>query len=134
MKAIFTVPTEPSMISWKKQISKKAMATKNEVSSWYLTSLIFCFFIRIFWTAIFQSFRNSMVKSKNEIPFRGHSTTTWTEFWHFLTPPLRGQFLYPERGQKQNFLTPSPPYLLHVVIEWSQHQGQMDPLVCLKVI
>ena len=24
-------------------------------------------------------------------------------------PPLRGQFLYPERGQKQTFLTPSPP-------------------------
>ena len=32
---------------------------------------------------------------------RGHSTTTWTEFCHFLTPPpLRGHFLYPERGQK----------------------------------
>ena len=32
---------------------------------------------------------------------RGHSTTTWTEFCHFLTPPLlRGQVLYPERGQK----------------------------------
>ena len=27
----------------------------------------------------------------------GHSTTTWTEFC------LRGQFLYPERGQKQIF-------------------------------
>ena len=74
MRAIVTVPTEPSMISWKKQISKKAMATKNEVSSCYLTFLIFCFFIRIFWTAIFQSFRNLMVKSKGEIPFN--------KFWH----------------------------------------------------
>ena len=31
---------------------------------------------------------------------------------------LRGKFLYPERGQKQTFLTPSPPHLVHVVIEW----------------
>ena len=23
-------------------------------------------------------------------------------------PPCKGQFFYPERGQKQNFLTPSP--------------------------
>ena len=29
---------------------------------------------------------------------RGHSTTTWTEFCHFLTP--------------------SPPHVVHVVIEW----------------
>ena len=29
-----------------------------------------------------------------------------------------GEFLYPERGQKQIFLTPSPPHLVHVVIEW----------------
>ena len=46
---------------------------------------------------------------------RGHSTTMWTEFCHFLTP-LRGQFLYPERGQKQTFFDP-PPHLVHVVIE-----------------
>ena len=39
---------------------------------------------------------------------------------------LRGQnfaifyvdFFYPERGQKQTFLTPPPPYLVHVVTEW----------------
>ena len=31
-------------------------------------------------------------------------------------PPLRGQFLYPERGQKQTFFDP-PPHLVHVVIE-----------------
>ena len=43
-------------------------------------------------------------------PIRGHSTTTWTKFYHFLTlPPLRGQFLYPERGQKQTFFDPVPP-------------------------
>ena len=36
----------------------------------------------------------------------------------FFDPlPLRGQFLYPERGQKQTFFTPSPPHLVHVVIE-----------------
>ena len=43
---------------------------------------------------------------------RGHSTTTWTEFCHFLPPPpLRGQFLYLERGQKQTFFDPLPPHL-----------------------
>jgi hypothetical protein len=31
--------------------------------------------------------------------------------------PLRGQFLYPERGQKQTFLDPLPPHLVRVVIE-----------------
>ena len=42
---------------------------------------------------------------------RGHSTTTWTEFCHFLTPPplMCGQFLYPERGQKQTFFDPLLP-------------------------
>ena len=54
---------------------------------------------------------------------RGHSTTTWTEFRHFLTPPLRGQFLYPERGQKQTFFDPPPPHLVHVVIEWPLRQN-----------
>jgi hypothetical protein len=49
---------------------------------------------------------------------RGHSTTMWTEFCHFLTPLLCGQFLYPERGQKQTFLTPSSPHLVHLFIEW----------------
>ena len=42
------------------------------------------------------------------IRFRGHSTTTWTEFCHFWPPPtLREQFLY--RGQKQTFFDPLPP-------------------------
>ena len=40
---------------------------------------------------------------------RGHSTTTWTEFCHLLTPPLRGQFFYSEHGQKQTFFDPLPP-------------------------
>jgi hypothetical protein len=44
------------------------------------------------------------------IVLRGHSTTTWTEFCRFLTPPpLRGQFLYPGRGQKPIFFDPLPP-------------------------
>ena len=48
---------------------------------------------------------------------RGHSTTTWTEFCHFLTPPpLRGLFM-PWAWKKQTFLTPSSPYIVHVVIE-----------------
>ena len=37
----------------------------------------------------------------------------------FDPPPLHGQFLYPERGQKQTFFDPLlPPHLVHVVIEW----------------
>ena len=36
----------------------------------------------------------------------------------FYAPsPLLGQFLYPERGQKQTFFDPLPPHLVHVVIE-----------------
>ena len=31
---------------------------------------------------------------------------------------VRGQFLYPEHGQKQTFFDPLPPHLVHVVIEW----------------
>ena len=48
---------------------------------------------------------------------RGHTATTWTEICPFLTPFLRRQFLYPERGQKQTFFDPFPPHLVHVVIE-----------------
>ena len=32
-------------------------------------------------------------------------------------PLLRGQVLYPERGQKQTFFDPLPPHRVHVVIE-----------------
>ena len=35
----------------------------------------------------------------------------------FDPPPLRGQFLYPERGLKQTFFELLPPPLVHVVIE-----------------
>ena len=31
--------------------------------------------------------------------------------------PARGQFLNPERGQKQTLFDPLPPHLVHVVIE-----------------
>ena len=54
---------------------------------------------------------------RSDYILRGHSTTTWTDFYTFWTPPpLRGQFVYPERGQKQIFFDP-PPHLVHVVIE-----------------
>ena len=37
----------------------------------------------------------------------------------FFDPfPLSGQFLYPERGQKQTFFGPLTPHLVNVVIEW----------------
>ena len=35
----------------------------------------------------------------------------------FDHPHLRGQFLYPEREQKQTFFDPFPPHLVHIVIE-----------------
>ena len=57
---------------------------------------------------LFQSM-SMAVQRGNAVCVRGHSTTTWTEFCHFLTPPLRGQFLYPELGQKQTFFDPLPP-------------------------
>ena len=54
----------------------------------------------------------------SHLSLRGHSSTTWTEFCHFLTPPpLRGQFLYPKRGQKQTFFDPLP-HLVHVLSYW----------------
>ena len=58
-------------------------------------------------------FRNIYNSGRLSLQIRGHSTTTWTEFCHFLTPPpLRGQFLYPERGQKQIFFDPISPLIL----------------------
>ena len=50
------------------------------------------------------TFRLNMVR--NATSKRGHSTTTWTEF--FFDPSLCGQFLYPKRGQKQTFFDPLP--------------------------
>ena len=47
---------------------------------------------------------------------RGHSTTIWTDFCHFLIPlSLRGQFLCPEHEEKQTFFDPLTPHLVHVV-------------------
>ena len=37
----------------------------------------------------------------------------------FDPPPICGEFSYPERGQKQMFLIPFRPHLVHVVIEWT---------------
>ena len=46
---------------------------------------------------------------------RGHSTTTWTEFCHFLTPPPCVHSLYTLNVDKdRHFLT---PHLVHLVIE-----------------
>jgi hypothetical protein len=41
----------------------------------------------------------------------------YQNLFEHTVPPLRGQFLYPERGHKQTVLTP-PPHLVHIVIEW----------------
>ena len=43
---------------------------------------------------------------------RGHSTTTWTEFCHFLTPPPCVDSFYTLSVDKnRHFLTPSPLFL-----------------------
>ena len=48
----------------------------------------------------------------------GHSTTTWTEFCHFLPPlPLAWTVFIPclpERGKKRHF-DPLPPHLVHLI-------------------
>ncbi len=63
------------------------------------------------------------------LPLGGHSTTTWTQFCRFLPPPpLRGQFLYPKRGQKQTFFDPLPPHLAHVVIEWPLRDAEVPAI------
>ena len=50
---------------------------------------------------------------------RGHSTTPWTEFYHFLTPPPYVDIFYTLSVDKNiHLLTPFPPHLVHVVIEW----------------
>ena len=50
----------------------------------------------------------------------GHSTTTWTEFCHFLTPPpcVDSFYALSVNKRKQHFLTPASSNLVHVVIGW----------------
>ena len=66
---------------------------------------------------------------------RGHSTTTWTEFCHFLTPAsLCGQFLYHVRGQKQTFFDSLPLILsTYIVIEWSLTKNYWTFTVKIKI-
>jgi hypothetical protein len=62
------------------------------------------------------------------LPTKGAKWLPWTENlnfppirWPFFDPPppMRGQFLYPECGQKPTFFDPlPPPHLVHLVIEW----------------
>ena len=51
----------------------------------------------------------------------------------FLTS-LRGQFLYPERGQNRHFLTPYPPHLVHVVIEWPLIAKNIQNAFCHNIL
>ena len=47
---------------------------------------------------------------------KGHSTTTWTNFCHFLTPPpCIDSFYTLSVNRNRQFLTPSPPHLVYVV-------------------
>ena len=43
------------------------------------------------------------------IRVRGHSTTTWTEFFHFLTPPPAWTVFLPWAWTKTNIFWPPPP-------------------------
>ena len=63
----------------------------------------------------FQSILNILIESYF---FLGHSTTTWTEFCHFLTPPLLWTVFIPWAWTKTEIFWPLPPHLVHVVIEW----------------
>ena len=50
---------------------------------------------------------------------RGHSTTTWTEFCHFLTPPAWKFFIPSTWTKTYIFLTPSPStHLFQVASYW----------------
>ena len=57
----------------------------------------------------------SIVFSNGKSSLGGIQQLRGQNFTIFWPPPLRGQFLYPERGQKQTFLTPRVH--VHVVIE-----------------
>ena len=60
-----------------------------------------------------------MCPNSNLSNIMGHSTTTWTEFCHFLPhPPCVDSFYTLSVDENRHFLTPSPPHLAHVVIEW----------------
>ena len=55
------------------------------------------------------------------VVLRGHSTTTWTEFCYFLTPPEWTVFI-PWAWTKIDIFYPLPPHLVHVVIEWPPNE------------
>ena len=75
---------------------------------------------------------SNLIDSGKDLFRNGVSTSPNFIFWKYLGiiqqlrgqnfaifwPPLHGQFLYPERGQKQTFFDPLPPHLVHLVIEW----------------
>ena len=72
---------------------------------------IFFFLLHIF-KNIFSKFYPINVKYKGAFSnYMGRILPLFNPF------PLCGQFLYPEHGQNRHFLTPSPPHLVHVVIE-----------------
>ena len=89
-----------------------------------LISLFCIYYVSKKWCTIAAKFwlRNSKTNTKNKLSnlctVRGHSTTTWTEFCHFLTPrTVLDSFYTLSVDKNRHFLTPSPPHLVHVVIE-----------------
>ena len=58
--------------------------------------------------------------NKNQVQTRGHSTTMWTEFCHFLTPPLPCLDSFYTLSVDKNRI-----FFVHVVIEWPPRQGDL---------
>ena len=66
-------------------------------------------YTRQIWAGIALKFQKFKFHATSYMPIllRGHPAITWTEIFFDPPPPLlRGQFLYPERGQKQTFFDP----------------------------
>ena len=61
-------------------------------------------------TICHQLSKNHLLFAWDKGPFSNYVDTILL----FFDPPLRGQFLYPERGQKQTFFDPLPP------LSWSR--------------
>ena len=66
---------------------------------------------------------------------RGHSKTTWTRFWQFLTtylPTSTCTFFTLNVDKKKHFLTTYPPHLVHVVFEGPPRRFEVDKCTNLE--
>ena len=54
---------------------------------WHIINYVLHFSLRRFYTFVKYTFQYTLFLHCEKKHNRGHSTTTWTEFCHFLTPP-----------------------------------------------